>query len=91
MEPTTSPSPTENSLAQNSLALRVERALRQGSYRQQLTRVHCRSQGADVVLEGSTDSFYLKQIGQTIAAKVDGVARVFNRIEVPHSPIRRPK
>jgi osmotically-inducible protein OsmY len=35
-----------------------------------------------IVLSGRLPSFYLKQIAQTIAASVDGVRRLENRVEV---------
>jgi osmotically-inducible protein OsmY len=44
--------------------------------------VRCQDAGDRVVLEGRVDSYYLKQVCQTIAAKVPGVRRVENRLTV---------
>ena len=63
------------------LAKLVREAFRQNSYRQ-LRQVDCRSSGGTIVLQGTTESFYIKQIAQTAAAKVVGVERVVNEIEV---------
>lgn len=69
---------------ENLLAKLVREAFYQNSYRQ-LRRVDCCSDGCTVLLRGTTDSFYMKQVAQTAAAKVDGVQRVVNEIEVLHS------
>jgi osmotically-inducible protein OsmY len=63
------------------LAKLVREAFRQNSYRQ-LRQMDCRSIGTTVVLRGTADSFYIKQIAQYTASKVDGVQRVVNEIEV---------
>ena len=67
--------------SEHLLARLVREAFRQNSYRQ-LRLVDCCSDGNTVLLRGRTDSFYLKQMAQTTAAKVTGVQRVVNEIEV---------
>ncbi len=64
------------------LAEQVYAAFQQLGYRQ-LRTLHCKSNGATVTLQGTIGSFYLKQIAQSTAAKVEGVERVVNEIEVP--------
>ena len=48
----------------------------------QLNSIHCSANGNDVVLSGKLESFYLKQVAQTVAMKVPGVRNVRNEIEV---------
>jgi osmotically-inducible protein OsmY len=49
-----------------------------------LRRIHCdcECEGGVLCLRGFVPSQYLKQVAQTIAAAVEGVRRVDNRIEV---------
>ena len=69
--------------AQNdALAQRVRRELRDSGY-SQLRDVQVVAHGVGRVhLEGCVQSFYLKQIAQTAALGVDGVALVENRLRV---------
>ena len=48
----------------------------------QLTRIDCSAEGDEVVLSGELDSFYLKQVAQSVAIKVPGVRNVKNLIHV---------
>src|SRR5688500_8887883 len=47
-----------------------------------LNLVTCEVHGSRVVLEGSVPSYHLKQLAQVVALKVDGVARLENRLRV---------
>ena len=49
---------------------------------QQLNGVHCEVEGNVLILSGNLKSFYLKQIAQTVAVNIPGVASVRNLIEV---------
>ena len=49
---------------------------------QQLSKVHCKVEDNVLVLSGMLKSFYLKQIAQTVALNIPGVASVQNLIEV---------
>ena len=49
---------------------------------QQLNNIDCRAEDNVLVLSGKLNSFYLKQIAQTVAMKIPGVASVHNLIEV---------
>jgi osmotically-inducible protein OsmY len=61
----------------------VEQRLRASGYLA-LRRIDCdcECEGGVVCLRGCVPSHYLKQVAQTIAAAVDGVRRVDNRIVV---------
>jgi osmotically-inducible protein OsmY len=63
------------------LATQVHAAFHTIGYRQ-LRTLHCKTNGATITLYGTIGSFYLKQIAQSTAAKVEGVERVINEIEV---------
>lgn len=49
---------------------------------QQLNNIECEVEGNVLVLKGKLRSFYLKQVAQTVAIKIPGVASVRNQIEV---------
>jgi len=49
---------------------------------QQLNNVDCEVEENVLVLTGKLKSFYLKQVAQTVAMKIPGVASVRNLIEV---------
>lgn len=61
--------------------LRLRTALAQSHYRA-LRSITCRVVAGEATLEGDLDSYYQKQVAQTIAARVPGVVRVHNRIQV---------
>lgn len=67
--------------ADQRLASDVHRSLSQLGY-PQLNRVECRVDGKHVQLRGELRSYYLKQVAQSVAAKVSGVEQVHNRIRV---------
>lgn len=47
-----------------------------------LQNVHCVIQESRMILMGTVPSFYLKQVAQTVASKIDGVGQIENRLEV---------
>jgi len=49
---------------------------------QQLTGIECSVVDDIIVLTGKLDSFYLKQVAQSVAIKIPGVRSVKNEIEV---------
>lgn len=49
---------------------------------QQLNNIDCEVEDNVLVLTGKLKSFYLKQVAQTVAMKIPGVALVRNLIEV---------
>ncbi len=63
------------------LARRVSEAMQQVGFRQ-LAVLICKDEGSTVTLTGTTETYYLKQVAQTIAAKVAGVERIINDIVV---------
>ena len=48
----------------------------------QLNAVKCTARGDQLLLTGELDSFYLKQVAQSVAIKVPGVRNVQNDIRV---------
>ena len=42
----------------------------------------CEQQDSTIILSGQLDSFYHSQVAQSIAAKVPGVGRVINQVQV---------
>jgi len=60
---------------------KAEERLRRSSYLA-LQDVSCIASDDVIYLHGCLPSYYLKQVAQEIAAGVDGVRRVINRIEV---------
>ena len=64
-----------------ALTRRVMEQLAGGSYAV-LRNVECFEQEGRIVLRGSVPSFFLKQMAQSIVAKVPGVATVDNQLVV---------
>ena len=67
----------------NSISVqeRARKAFEQIGY-QQLNNVDCEVIEDEIVLRGVLDSFYLKQVAQSVAVKIPGVRSVKNEIEV---------
>ena len=59
----------------------VEEELRRSGY-MALRHVACIARGDLVYLQGRLPSYFLKQVAQELAARVEGVRRVINRIDV---------
>jgi osmotically-inducible protein OsmY len=64
-----------------SLENQVLRTFEQLGY-PQLQGIACESDGDRIRLSGKLDSFYLKQVAQSVAVKVIGVTSVDNQITV---------
>ena len=64
-----------------SIAELVKTSL-QGLGNLQLGRLSCEQQDSTIILSGQLGSFYHSQIAQSVAAKVSGVGRVINQIDV---------
>ena len=64
-----------------TIAQLTRRAFEQLGY-QQLSLVECLEEDGLLVLRGRLNSFYLKQVAQSVAVKVPGVQTVRNEIEV---------
>lgn len=65
----------------DEIALAAASSLRAGPY-PVLRNISCRCESGQLTLTGAVGSFYLKQIAQTIVARVPGVGRIDNRLEV---------
>jgi osmotically-inducible protein OsmY len=65
----------------------AEGLLRQSGYLA-LRGVACDARDGVITLRGRLPSYYLKQVAQSIAARIEGVRRVVNEIEVavPNGP-----
>ena len=64
-----------------SLEDRVRISFEQLGY-PQLNSVRCSATGGLMLLTGELNSFYLKQVAQSVAVKIPGVREVQNEIEV---------
>lgn len=65
----------------SSLSERVRRRLIQSPY-YAVRRVHVEERHGVLTLSGRLPNYYQKQMAQTAAAKVEGVMKVVNRIDV---------
>jgi osmotically-inducible protein OsmY len=68
---------------------RVESQLRRNSY-VALKNISCAFQDGVVTLRGCLPSYYLKQMAQTAVARVPGVDRIVNQIDVVSPNLRGP-
>jgi osmotically-inducible protein OsmY len=59
----------------------AERALRNSPYLA-LRNVTCEYQDGALTLRGHLPTYYLKQVAQAVVARVEGVRRVVNEVEV---------
>lgn len=87
------PAPIEKEATRNwsdqvRLEETIEHCLHNSGY-PHLWPVACHCSAGTVVLTGRVPSFYMKQIAQTIAGKVDGVRRVNNLLEVADQDDRK--
>jgi hypothetical protein len=69
------------------VAERAESELRRNSY-VALKNVACEFRDGVLILNGCLPTYYLKQVAQEAVARLDGIARIENRIEVV-APSRR--
>ncbi len=63
------------------LADLAERALRSSPYLA-LRNVSCECRAGVLTLRGCLPTYYLKQVAQAVAARIDGVRQIVNEIEV---------
>ncbi len=70
-----------NQDAESSAAYQLRQSLGELGY-QQLQKVECSLAGDEMVLTGQLDSFYLKQVAQSVAINIPGIQRVRNEIRV---------
>jgi hypothetical protein len=66
----------------------VQRQLQQSPYRS-IRTLQCEYESGALVLRGSLPTFYLKQLAQSIALRVPGVAAIRDLIEVAYQPADR--
>lgn len=78
---TSSESSVAPGLEESTVARDAQRALRASGYRD-LCGLHCRAEEGVVTLEGEVGSFFLKQMAQTVVARIRGVIRINNRLRV---------
>jgi hypothetical protein len=69
------------------VAERAESELRRNSY-VALKNVACEFRDGVLILNGCLPTYYLKQVAQEAVARLNGIARIENRIEVV-APSRR--
>ncbi|QDU38644.1 BON domain protein [Maioricimonas rarisocia] len=70
-----------------TLICRVQAELERNSYLSHRP-IQCVRENETVVLQGTVQTYFEKQMAQTVAAGVDGIERVINKIEVTrdHDP-----
>lgn len=68
-------------ISDEKLDQKVGKSIQQINYRQ-LHEIECHSKNGVVTRAGTLASFYFKQMAQVIAAKLPGVTRVINDIQV---------
>lgn len=66
---------------QDTVIDKIERTLACLGYAQ-LNNVRCIAHGDEITLTGQLDSYYLKQVAQSVAIKIPGVRNVRNDIQV---------
>jgi osmotically-inducible protein OsmY len=66
---------------------RAESELRRNAY-VALKNISCEYRDGVLTLHGCLPTYYMKQLAQEAVARVEGVARVENRIEVVSAPTR---
>lgn len=71
----------ETTPATGDLERRVNETMQQSQYRQ-LGRIVCRVDRGIATLHGRVPSYFLKQLAQEQASRVDDVSRVVNLVEV---------
>jgi len=67
------------------LSALIEERFQHGPYLT-LRGVHCDLHEGIAVLRGQVPTYYLKQVAQTLAAQVEGVTTIVNRITVDAAP-----
>lgn len=72
---------------EDQIVERAESHLRHNSYLS-LKNVRCDYRDGALILRGCLPTYYLKQMAQSVVARMEGVHRVVNEIEVVCSPYR---
>ena len=72
---------SESQSQQTLLVERIKSKLAELGY-SQLNTIGCSAEGDEVLLTGELDSFYLKQVAQSVVIKVPGVKNIRNEIHV---------
>ncbi len=72
----------EGTVHDNQLFFEIEKSIFVSGYAGTLRAIHVEVHGGSVILSGNLPSYYLKQIVQVSAMKVDGVVQVSNEIQV---------
>ena len=65
----------------------AQRQLRESAY-YSIRSVRCDFHEGVLTLRGCLSTYYLKQVAQTLVAKVEGVQLINNRVEVPEPSVR---
>ncbi len=65
----------------------AQRQLRESAY-YSIRSVRCDFHEGVLTLRGCLATYYLKQVAQTLVAKVEGVQLINNRVEVPEPSVR---
>jgi osmotically-inducible protein OsmY len=86
LAPATTPRQTFPSSSGSTISSVTEERLRASGYRA-LSSVSCIARDGVAYLHGCLPSYYLKQLAQEIAAAVNGVSLVVNKINV-NAPVR---
>tara|TARA_R110002049_G_scaffold234002_6_gene407346 strand:+ start:8367 stop:8636 length:270 start_codon:yes stop_codon:yes gene_type:complete len=72
----------EGTVHDNQILLEIEKTIFVSGYAGTLRAIHVEVHRGSVILSGILPSYYLKQIVQVSAMKVDGVVQVSNEIQV---------
>jgi osmotically-inducible protein OsmY len=74
-------SQSESAAKDDLVTVRVLHALSQSGYGE-LRRLHCECHRGTVLLHGTVRSYFMKQMAQATAGRIDGVQRIDNRLRV---------
>ncbi|MEO8269805.1 MAG: BON domain-containing protein [Aureliella sp.] len=74
----------------HSLRHQVARALCDSPY-SELKRAKCETHDDTIVLRGQVSSYYLKQMAQSLVARVAPAARIRNQLQVVYLDCKRPR
>ena len=70
------------------MANAVERRFQESPYRS-IRMLQCEHRGEALILRGRLPTLHLKQLAQSIALRVPGVAVIHDSIEIDHQPVGR--
>jgi osmotically-inducible protein OsmY len=72
---------SESAAKDELVAVRVLHALSQSGYAE-LRRLRCECSRGTVLLQGTVGSYFMKQMAQATAGRIDGVLRIDNQLRV---------